>query len=206
MPLFSISLVGLNNYLDIVCIGLRLVGVNNYLDIACIGLRLVGLNNYFNNVYSGYVIRLVHFIWTPKKYMEMAEIFFFEIQMMCAKRITYPLLSILYEFSLNSSEAFYGEESISEYVTWFSRENGINREGFWWKHVNTLTWKHVRCFSKGIEQLSWHSFDFLRYYTGATERLPHGEVVKGLFTEASLVSLCNCHKQIIFWYKFILSW
>ena len=56
--------------------------------------------------------------------------FFFEIQMMCAKRITYPLLSILYEFSLNSSEAFYGEESISEYVTWFSRENGINREGF----------------------------------------------------------------------------
>ena len=77
MPLFSISLVGLNNYLDIVCIGLRLVGVNNYLDIACIGLRLVGLNNYFNSVYSGYVIRLVHFIWTPKKYMKMAENFSF---------------------------------------------------------------------------------------------------------------------------------
>ena len=62
MPLFSIRLVGLNNYLDIVCMGLRLVGLNNCLDIACIGLRLVGLNNYYNSVYSGYVIRLVHFI------------------------------------------------------------------------------------------------------------------------------------------------
>ena len=108
MPLFCIRLVGLNNYLDIVCIDLRLVGLNNYLDIACRGLRLVCLNNYYNSVYSGYVIRLVHFIWTPKKYMEMAEIFFFiEIQMMRAKRTTYPLLSILCEFSLNSSEAYF---------------------------------------------------------------------------------------------------
>ena len=56
---------------------IRLVGLNNYLDIVCIGLRLVGLNNYINSVYSGYMIRLVHFIWTPKKYMEKAEIFFF---------------------------------------------------------------------------------------------------------------------------------
>ena len=87
---------------------IRLVGLNNYLDIVCIGLRLVCLNNYFNSVYIGYVIRLVHFIWTPKEYMEKAEkFFFFEIQMMCAKQITYPLLSILCEFSLNSSEAYF---------------------------------------------------------------------------------------------------
>ena len=54
-----------------------------------------------------------------------------------------PRTSVLCEFSLNSSKAYFtAKESISEYVIWFSRENGINPDGFSLKPRETVSVKN----------------------------------------------------------------